>query len=180
MTQQYLKQQNVTFEIMIKNDAAYLPNSVNNYVGATQEGTIWPATGDSTDDTSRFQLPFRIENMVKFQVVAVNIINNNTVNSVRPEYIEVENFNSAHSIVSSKGSTIDNIIAILNTTTDFEKTYGSLQLTCNFDQSVKKNSLNIRLLDANHQPFSLASELTHDGTQRAFQMLLTVAFYSVE
>lgn len=176
----------ITYEIMVKNLSTFFPNSPNNYVDAITEDSpptyIWPRNGsDSSHDTSRFHLPISEYNAKAIQVVSFQILTNSTDNTVKPEYIVLEDsaLTTNHRVVGSSGKTLGDIFATLNTTSNYQKSFGSLNYTVEIPPQFNLKTLNIRFFDADQNPFNLASELAFvdTNTPKGFHALLTVRVY---
>tara|TARA_B100001093_G_scaffold378570_2_gene363893 strand:+ start:1074 stop:2252 length:1179 start_codon:yes stop_codon:yes gene_type:complete len=140
---------------------------------------IWPRTGDATTDTSQFHLPVNLRNVFNFEIVSVSILHNNTVNNVTPEFLVLENGRSSHIAINSKSHSLDNVIQLFNSTSSnlYEKQYGALQYTILTEPSNFISNLHVRFYNADLQPFDLSSELTHDGVQRAFRVVLSIRYF---
>lgn len=152
---------------------------INNGGSGSTPLYIWPRTGAAhTDDTSIFELPLNERNVASIEVVSFQIFTNTTTNSVKPEYIQLLNssLRTPHQVVGSGGGVLSNIWAVLDTSTNFQKTFGSLSHVVPVGKEVFLRNINIRLYDVDHQPFSLASELNYvdESNPKAFHAFLTV------
>lgn len=178
----------ITYELMVKNYSQFQQNSPNNYTGALTEDAdpifIWPRTGSAhTDDTSQFSLPLNERNLAAIQIVSFQILTNTTTDGVKPEYITLEDpsLRTPHRIVGSGGRTLRNVWAALDSSSSFQKTYGSLSHIVPVGKEFLLRNINIRLYDADQEPFSLHDQLNWVDTSnpKAFHALLTVkVFYS--
>lgn len=158
----------MSFELMVKNDTAYLPLSKNNFKNA--DGT-WP----QSYDTSLFDLDINQSNIKNVQVVAFQILKNETQPVVKPEFIKINNntLHVPHTYKTSSGAIQNQIVTALNASDVFQKQYGDLSFPIFFHPETLVRQLNIQLLEANGQSFDISSNLPLP-TQRAFQALITL------
>lgn len=171
----------ITYELMVKNDSSFLPRCPNNYRGATLEDDpptyIWPRTGSTTDDTSRFDLHLNERNVKSIEIVAFQILTNTTTDTVLPEYVTIEDssIRTPHTVVGSSGAVLENVWASLDTHSNFQKTYGKLSMPAYVGKEMLLRHLRIRLYDVDRTPFTLGDQLPYVvGNPKAFHALVTV------
>ena len=171
----------ITYELMVKNDSSFLPLCPNNYRGSLQEDDpptyIWPRTGSSSDDTSRFDLHLSERNVRSIEIASFQILTNTTTDGVLPEYIALEDpsLRTPHTVVGSSGGVLVNVWASLDTHSSFQKTYGRLSMPIYINKETLIRNLPIRLYDVDRTPFTLGDQLPYVvGNPKAFHALLTV------
>lgn len=141
---------------------------------------IWPRDGSApNDDTSVFNLPINIRNVVEIQLVSFQILENTTESNNAPEFVTLNNFSSPHAVRGSSGGILSDIIAHLDASSQFQKSYGALDYKVRFHRETNIRNLMIQLYDVSLQPFNLASDLAYDETDptsRAFHGIVTFKF----
>ena len=160
----------VTFELMVRNDVS--SSSPNNYVNA--DDTTTPVIA-ATDDTSQFDLDISESNISRLDILSYQILTNDTTGALKPEFITIEDplIKTQNTVVSSSNNVLPNVWAALNTNTDFQKVYGSLDYKVNINPSMLVKKLRIRFYEASLQPFNLTSA-SFPGANNMFRSLLTV------
>lgn len=145
---------------------------------------IWPRSGSAhTDDTSVFELPINRWDLSSIQVVSFQILTNTTTNSVKPEFITIENssLRTPHEVYGSGNRVLKNVWAQIDSSSVFQKSYGSLSYPVPLQKDFLLRNIAIRLYNADHQPFSLASELNYvdESNPKGFHALVTLKLKSV-
>lgn len=163
-----LRSRNITFSLMVRNDVS--TTSPNNYVGA--DDTTTPVL-HSSEDTSQFDLPINERNLHSLEIVSYQIIKNESTDSVRPEYISIENtdLRSPHMQVSSSGAVLDNIWASLNSQDTFHRSYERLTHIVSVRKDMLVRNVRVRFWEADQTAFNLVSAL---ASNKQYHALLTI------
>lgn len=136
----------------------------------------WPRAGSHTIDTSYFDLDIHQRNIKSIQVVSFQILRNETVPLLKPEFIRISNQQCLvpHLYKTSSGVMKNGIVAALNASDVFQKQYGDLSFPISVHPQSMVRQLSIQLLEANGQSFNLAANLAYGTGSKAFQALITL------
>jgi hypothetical protein len=164
----------LTFELMVRNDQSSTRPS--NFLGA--DNNKGPPSLDGTEDTSVFELRIDEHDVASIEVVAFQIVVNQTTDSKTPEYITIEDpaLRTRHSVIGCNQDRLNNVWAVLDSQSTFQKTYGQLSLPVEVRHDFLMRGLKIRLYEADRQPFNLSDAFGEydEENPKMFNAFLTI------